>query len=132
MTGRKKLGRKRCTSNRDERKLKNNVKQSRFKHLGEVPKERTEVEGCIGFGLPRDPTQFLRERAVLPLLLQGVGGQKILRETRGEHWDLVVSIVSKCRFCYNSVKFQPLSLDQKLDSLFLQIKCHSAQSISSE
>ncbi len=26
------------------------------------------VEGCIGFGLPRDP--------VLPLLLAGVGGQK--------------------------------------------------------
>ncbi len=27
-----------------------------------------QVEGCIGFGLPRDPTQILREVAVLPLL----------------------------------------------------------------
>ncbi len=88
------MGRKRCTSNRDDRKLKNGVKKSRFKHLGELEVERTEVEGCIGFGLPRDPTQFLQEQAVLPLLRAGVGGQKILRETRGEHWDLVVSIVS--------------------------------------
>ncbi len=39
LTGRKKLGRKRCTSNRDDRKLENTVKQSRFKHLGELHKE---------------------------------------------------------------------------------------------
>ncbi len=29
----------RCTSNRDDRKLENTVKQSRFKHLGELHKE---------------------------------------------------------------------------------------------
>ncbi len=39
LTGRKKLGRKMCTSNRDERKLENTVKQSRFKHLRELHKE---------------------------------------------------------------------------------------------
>ncbi len=39
LTGRKKLGRKICTSNRDDRKLENTVKQSRFKHLGELHKE---------------------------------------------------------------------------------------------
>ncbi len=39
LTGRKKLGRKMCTSNRDERKLENTVKQSRFKHLGKLHKE---------------------------------------------------------------------------------------------
>ncbi len=43
LTGRKKLGRKMCTSNRDDRKLVNTVKQSRFKHLGELHKERTEA-----------------------------------------------------------------------------------------
>ncbi len=37
LTGRKKLGRKIC--NRDDRKLENTVKQSRFKHLGELHKE---------------------------------------------------------------------------------------------
>ncbi len=38
LTGRKKLGRKRCTSNRDNRTLEKTVKQSRFKHLGELHK----------------------------------------------------------------------------------------------
>ncbi len=35
----KKLGRKMCTSDRDDRKLENADKQSRFKHLGELHKE---------------------------------------------------------------------------------------------
>ncbi len=39
LTGMKKLGRKRCTSNSDDCKLENTVKQSRFKHLGELHKE---------------------------------------------------------------------------------------------
>ncbi len=32
-------GRKMCTSNRDDHKLENTVKQSQFKHLGEFHKE---------------------------------------------------------------------------------------------
>ncbi len=43
LTGRKNLDRKRCTSNRDDRKLENTVKQSWFKHLGELHKEWTEA-----------------------------------------------------------------------------------------
>ncbi len=43
LTGRKNLGRKRCISNRDDRKLENTVKQSWFKHLGELHKEWTEA-----------------------------------------------------------------------------------------
>ncbi len=43
LTGRKNLGRKRCTSNRDDRKLENTVKQSWFKHLGELYKEWTKA-----------------------------------------------------------------------------------------
>ncbi len=39
----KKLGRKMCTSNRDDHKLENTVKQSRFKHLGELHKKWTEA-----------------------------------------------------------------------------------------
>ncbi len=38
LTGRKKLGMKMCTSNRDDRKLENIFKQRRFKHLGELHK----------------------------------------------------------------------------------------------
>ncbi len=43
LTGRKNLGRKRCTSNRVDCKLKNTVKQSWFKHLWELHKEWTEA-----------------------------------------------------------------------------------------
>ncbi len=39
LTGRKKLDMKMCTSNRDERKLENTVKQNQFKHLGELHEE---------------------------------------------------------------------------------------------
>ncbi len=38
-----KLDRKMCTSNRDDCKLENTVKKSRFKHLGELHKEWTEA-----------------------------------------------------------------------------------------
>ncbi len=43
LTGRKNLGRKRCTSNRDDCKLENTVKQSWLKHLWELHKEWTEA-----------------------------------------------------------------------------------------
>ncbi len=36
-----------CTSNMDDRKVENTVKQSRFKHLGELHKEWTEVSDWI-------------------------------------------------------------------------------------
>ncbi len=43
LTGRNNLGRKKCTINRDDCKLENTVKQSQFKHLGELHKEWTEA-----------------------------------------------------------------------------------------
>ncbi len=43
LTGRKNFGRMRCSSNRDDRKLENTVKQSWFKHLWELHKELTEA-----------------------------------------------------------------------------------------
>ncbi len=43
LTGKKNLARKMCTSNRDERKLQNTVKQSQLKHLGELHKDWTEA-----------------------------------------------------------------------------------------
>ncbi len=43
LTGRKNLGRKRCTSSRDDRKLENTVKQSWSRHLWELHKEWTEA-----------------------------------------------------------------------------------------
>ncbi len=43
LSGRKKCGRKRCTTNRENRSLMRIVKQNRFKNLGELHKEWTEV-----------------------------------------------------------------------------------------
>ncbi len=44
LTGRKKLGRKICTSNRGDSKLENTFKQSRFKHLGELHRSELKLE----------------------------------------------------------------------------------------
>ncbi len=68
LTGRKKLGRKMCTSNRDDRKLDNTVKQSQFKHLGELHKVWTEA----GVSASRVTTaqNIFRKRATKPLLKQ--------------------------------------------------------------
>ncbi len=41
------MDRKICTSNRDDRKLENTVKQSWSKHLGELHKEWTEAESSV-------------------------------------------------------------------------------------
>ncbi len=65
LTGRKNLGRKRCTSNRDDCKLENTVKQSWFNHLWELHKEWTEA----GVSASRVPcSDVFRKRATKPLL----------------------------------------------------------------
>ncbi len=67
LTGRKKLNRKMCTSNRDERKLENTVKQSRFKHLGEFMRSELKLES-VHQESPR--SDIFRKRATKPLLKQ--------------------------------------------------------------
>ncbi len=47
LSGRKKCGRKRYTTNRENRSLMRIVKQNQFKNLGELHKERTENESHI-------------------------------------------------------------------------------------
>ncbi len=72
-----KFGRKMCTSNRDDHKLENTVKQSWFKHLWELHKEWTEagVIQCIkshhaqtssGKGLPSHFWNRNITRSILP------------------------------------------------------------------
>ncbi len=58
LSGRKKCGRKRWTTNRENRSLMRIVKQNRFKNLGELHKEWTEA----GFKASRASTH--RRRAV--------------------------------------------------------------------
>ncbi len=56
-----------CTSNRDDRKLENTVKESRFKHLGELHKEWMKLESVYQES-PR--SDIFRKRATKPLLKQ--------------------------------------------------------------
>ncbi len=65
LIGRKKLGRKMCTSYRDDSKLENTVKQSRFKHLGERSELKLE---SVHQESPR--SDVFRKRATKPLLKQ--------------------------------------------------------------
>ncbi len=67
LSGRKKLGRKMCTSNRDDRKLENTVKQSWFKHLGEFTRSELKQES-VHQESPR--SDIFRKRATKPLLKQ--------------------------------------------------------------
>ncbi len=67
LTGRKNLGRKRCTSNRDDHNLENTVKESWFKHLGELHKEWLKLES-VHQESPR--SDVFRKRATKPLLNQ--------------------------------------------------------------
>ncbi len=76
-----KLGRKRCTSNRDDRKLENPVKQSWFKHLRELHKEWTEAgvsasraQTSSGKGLPSHFWNRNIVRNILPGLRRKITG----------------------------------------------------------
>ncbi len=82
MTGRKKLGRKRSTSNKDDRKLENTVKQSQFKHLRELHKQWTEAgvikshhaQTSSGKGLPSHFWNRNNIRSILPGLRRKITG----------------------------------------------------------
>ncbi len=74
LSGGKKCGRKRCTTNRENRSLIRVVKQNRFKNLGELHKEWTEP------GVESYHTQTCQEnlatvviRGVLPGLMRRTG-----------------------------------------------------------
>ncbi len=80
LTGKKKLGREMCTSNINDRKLENTVKQSRFKHLGELHKDWTEAgvsashhaQTSSGKGLPNHFWNIAR--SILPGLRRKITG----------------------------------------------------------
>ncbi len=76
-----------CTSNRDDRKLENTVKQSWFKHLGELHKEWTEA----GVSASRVTTlRRLQEKGYQALLKQK-HHQKLLPELRRKITGLLLS-----------------------------------------
>ncbi len=74
LTGRKELGRKMCASDRDDRKLENTVKQSRFKHLGELCIKSHQAQTSSGKGLKSHFWNRNIVRSILPgLRRKGTG-----------------------------------------------------------
>ncbi len=89
LTGRKNLGRKRCTSNRDDRKLENTVKQSWFKHLWEHQES------------PR--SDVFRKRATKPLLNQRQRQKHLTWAVEKKNWTVAqwskVLFSDESKFC---------------------------------
>ncbi len=87
-----------CTSNRDYHKLENTVKQSRFKHLGELHEEWTEA----GVSTSRVTTLF-RKRATKPLLKQKHRQKHLTWVKEKKNWTIVqwskVLFSDESQFC---------------------------------
>ncbi len=83
LTGRTNLGRKRCTSNRDDRKLENTVKQSWFKHLGELTRSGLKLES-VHQESPR--SDVFRKRATKPLLNQRQRQKRLTWAVEKNNW----------------------------------------------
>ncbi len=68
LSGRKKCGRKRCTTNRENRSLMRIVKQNRFKNFGECHKEWTEP----GVKAHQEPPHTDVSRNLATVVVRGV------------------------------------------------------------
>ncbi len=100
LTERKNLGRKRCTSNRDDRKLENTFKQSWFKHLWELHKEWTEA-GVVHQESPR--SDVFRKRATKPHLNQRQCQKHLTWAVEKNNWTVaqwsIVLFSDESKFC---------------------------------
>ncbi len=96
LTGRNKLCRKMCTSNRDNRKLENTVKQSWFKH-GELKLESVHQES------PR--SDIFRKRATKLLLKQKHRQKHLTWAKEKKNWTVAqwskVLFSDKSTFCFS-------------------------------
>ncbi len=123
LTGRKNLGRKRCTSNRDDCKLENTVKQSWYKHLWELHKEWTEA-GVSASKSHHAPTSSGKG---LPSTLN----QDNIRSILPGLWRKNNSVVQSPLFRWKSIlhfiwKSRSQSLEEEwrgTDSMLLEVQC---------
>ncbi len=97
-----------CTSNRDDRTLENTVKQSRFKHLGELHKEWTEA----GVSASRVTTlRHLQEKSYQPLLKQKHHQKHLTWAKEKKNWTVAqyskVLFSDEIKFCFSFVNQGP-------------------------
>ncbi len=89
LSGRKKCGRKRFTTNRENRSLMRIVKQNRFKNLGEVHKEWTEAGIKTSRATHRHAKEFgysCRIPLVKPLLNHRQRQRRLTCATKNKNW----------------------------------------------
>ncbi len=117
LIGRKKLGKKMCTSNRDDRKLENTVKQSRFKHLGELHKEWTEA-GVSGSRVTT--LRHLQEKSY-----QATSETETTSEASVAQWSRVL-FSDESKFCisFGNQGSQSLEVEWRdTECLLLEVQC---------
>ncbi len=108
-----------CTSNRYDRKLENNVKQSWFKHLGELHKERTEAK-CIKKESPS--SDIFSKRATKPLL-KYKHRQKHLTWAKEKELDCCSVVQNPLHFIWKS-RSQSLEEEWRAtESMLLEVQC---------
>ncbi len=96
-----------CTSNRDDCKLENTVKQSRFKHLGEFTRSELKLES-VHQESPR--SDIFRKRATKPLLKQKHRQKHLTWAKEKNNWTValwskvfrtIISVQLKVNFAFN-------------------------------
>ncbi len=112
-----------CTRNRDDRKLENTVKQSRFKHLGALHAEWTEA----GVSASRVTTlRHLQEKSYKPRLKQKhLTWAKEKNNRTVSQWSKAL-FSDESQFCIFIWKSRSQSLEEEsrgTESMFLEVQC---------
>ncbi len=119
-----------CTSNRDNRKLENTVKQSWFKHLGELHKEWTEAWVSASES-PR--SDVFRKRATKPLLKQKYRQKHLTWTKEKKNWTVAqwskVLFSDKVNFAFHlEIKVWSLEEDWRgTESKLLEVQCEVSE-----
>ena len=98
LSGKKKCGRKRCTTNRENRSLMRIVKQNRFKNLSELHKEWTEA-GVKAYRRVKEFGYSCRIPLVKPLL-RSLTWAKEKKNWTVAQWSKVL-FSDKSKFCFS-------------------------------
>ncbi len=116
-----------CTSNRDDCKLENTVKQSRFKHLGDLHKEWTET----GVSASRVTTlRHLQEKGYQAILKQKHCQKHLTWAKKKKNWTVAqwskVLFSDESKFCISFGKSRSQNLEEErrgTESTLLEVQC---------
>ncbi len=127
LTGRKNLGRKRCTSNRDDRKLENSVKQADSNTCESFTRSGLKLES-VHQESPR--SDVFRKRATKPLLNQRQRQKHLTWAVEKKNWT-VCSVAQSPLFRLKKIlhfiwKSRSQSLEEEwrgAESMLLEVQC---------